>query len=109
LRADNVHAYYISDNDRILAYHRWIDGTGQDVIVVASLAETAYYAYDLGFPIAGAWAELFNSDVYDNFINPTPTGNGGSITAGSTPLHGFAASAPITIPANGVLVFSRAT
>jgi 1,4-alpha-glucan branching enzyme len=51
---------------------------------------------------------VFNSDVYDNWVNPIVAGNGGSIVAdGSRPMHGFAASATIVIPANGVVVFAR--
>ena len=40
LRSDNVHAFYHSDQDRVIAYHRWREGSGDDVIVVASFAET---------------------------------------------------------------------
>jgi 1,4-alpha-glucan branching enzyme len=40
-------------------------------------------------------------------VNPIVAGNGGSVVAGSSGLHGFAASAAIVIPANGVLVFVR--
>ena len=107
LRSDNVHAFYVSDQDRVLAYHRWMEGTGKDVIVVASLSETAYHGYDLGFPIGGRWTELFNSDVYDGFVNPEGVGNGGAVTANGGPKHGFVSSAAIVIPANGVVVFAR--
>ena len=40
LRGDNVRPFYASDTDRVLAFHRWLDGMGQDVIVVATLAES---------------------------------------------------------------------
>jgi 1,4-alpha-glucan branching enzyme len=109
LRGETVNAYYASDSDRVLAFHRWIPSLGQDVIVVATLSETTWYGYDLGFPIAGAWSEVFNSDVYDNFVNPFVAGNGGGICAGGGPMHGFAASAAIVIPANSVLVFAKCT
>jgi 1,4-alpha-glucan branching enzyme len=107
LRGDNVRAFYQSDRDRVLAYHRWLEGTGQDVIVVASFAETTRQGYNLGFPAAGFWAEVFNSDVYDHWVNPWVAGNGGGIHADDKPLHGFAASASIVIPANSVVVFAR--
>ena len=58
-------------------------------------------------PVPGAWAEVFNSDVYDNWVNPIVAGNGGGITASGPPLHGFPASASIVIPANGFVVFAR--
>jgi 1,4-alpha-glucan branching enzyme len=107
LRGDNVHAFHCSDADRVLAYHRWRDGTGDDVIVVVSFAETTYHDYEIGVPSAGVWTECFNSDVYDHWINPWVAGNGGGVRAVEKPMHGFAASAAIVIPANSVVVFAR--
>lgn len=106
LRSDNVHAYYVSDADRVLAFHRWLP-TGQDVVVVATLAESTWWSYQLGFPLAGLWREVFNSDVYDNWVNPWVAGNGGGVQADGPPMHGFAASASVVIPANGIVVFAR--
>jgi hypothetical protein len=51
--------------------------------------------------------EVFNSDVYDNWVNPIVAGNGGGVEADGPGLHGLAASASLTIPANGLLVFAR--
>jgi hypothetical protein len=36
-----------------------------------------------------------------------PYGNGGTVEASGPPLDGFAASATLTIPANGALVLAR--
>ena len=106
LRSDNVHAYYVSDADRVLAFHRWLP-TGQDVVVAATLAEGTWWTYQLGFPVPGLWREVFNSDVYDNWVNPWVAGNGGGVQVGGPPMHGFAASASVVIPANGIVVFAR--
>jgi 1,4-alpha-glucan branching enzyme len=109
LRSDNVHAFYHSDPDRVIAYHRWREGSGDDVIVVASFAEATWTGYEIGFPSPGLWKERFNSDVYDHWVNPQAAGNGGGgVVAAGRGLHGFAASAPIVIPANGVVVFAKA-
>jgi 1,4-alpha-glucan branching enzyme len=107
LRGDRVNPFYAKDEDRVLAFHRWLEGTGQDVIVVASLAESTYWNYRLGFPGGGYWREIFNSDVYDNWVNPWVAGNGGGVWADGEGMHGFAASAAVVIPANGVVVFGR--
>ena len=107
LRSDNVHAYYHSDPDRVIAYHRWRDGSGDDVIVVASFAETTWTGYEIGFPSPGLWKERFNSDVYDHWVNPQVAGNGGGVVAEGSALHGLATSAAIVIPANAVVVFTR--
>ncbi|HZC96824.1 MAG TPA: alpha amylase C-terminal domain-containing protein, partial [Bradyrhizobium sp.] len=107
LRSDNVHTFYCSDQDRVMAYHRWREASGDDVLVVASFAEATRFGYEIGFPSRGVWKERFNSDVYDHWVNPQVAGNGGSIFADGRPLHEFATSAAIVIPANGVLVFAR--
>lgn len=107
LRGDQVSAYYVNDNDRILAFHRWIEGVGGDVIVVVSLAEFTRYDYRLGMPGAGVWREVFNSDAYDNLPNPWVAGNGGAVVADGPPMHGLPASAAFVIPANSLLVLTR--
>jgi len=107
LQGDNVNPFHVHDQNRVIAFHRWLEGRGNDVIVVATLAETTWYNYAIGFPYSGPWAEVFNSDVYDNWVNPIVAGNGGGIVASGGPLHGFAASANIVIPANGMVVFAR--
>ncbi len=107
LRGENVNAFHVHDENRVIAFQRWLDGSGEDVIVVATLAETTWYDYAIGFPYPGQWTEVFNSDVYDNWVNPEVAGNGGGIRASGGPLHGFPASANIVIPANGMVVFAR--
>jgi 1,4-alpha-glucan branching enzyme len=107
LRGESVRVFHVHNGNRVIAFHRWLEGAGRDVIIVASLAESTWYDYQLGFPFAGQWLEVFNSDVYDNWVNPQVAGNGGAIQASGEPLHGFAASCPIVIPANGVVVFAR--
>ena len=75
-------------------------------MVVASLNDsTLRDDYRIGFPREGAWQEIFNSDVYDNYVNPWVVGNGGRINAVQEPLHGLPCSATIVVPANAVLVF----
>jgi 1,4-alpha-glucan branching enzyme len=107
LRGDNVNPFYVNDSDRVIAFHRWLEGMGQDVVVVATLSETNWYNYSVGFPGSGSWTEVFNSDVYDNWVNPTVAGNAGGIFASGAPMHGLPASASIVIPANGLVVFAR--
>jgi 1,4-alpha-glucan branching enzyme len=84
-----------------------LERTGNDVVVVATLAETTWYNYTIGFPYPGPWLEVFNSDVYDHWVNPLVAGNGGGISASGGPLEGLLSSADIVIPANGVVVFAR--
>jgi 1,4-alpha-glucan branching enzyme len=107
LRGEGLNAFYTSDADRVIAFHRWVVGQGRDVVVVASLSESTWWDYRIGFPSAGRWVEIFNSDVYDNWVNPMGTGNSGGINADPVPMHGLPASAGVVIPANGVVVFAK--
>jgi 1,4-alpha-glucan branching enzyme len=107
LRGDNVHPYWFSDQDRVLAFHRRLEGTGQDVIVVATLSDTTWWGLCDRVPERGILEGVFNSDVYDNWVNPIVAGNGGGIEASGPPMHGFATSASVVIPANGLVVFAR--
>jgi 1,4-alpha-glucan branching enzyme len=107
LRAGYVRVSRAENYDRVLVLHRWVEGEGRELIVVASLDEAPKHGYAIGLPYAGAWCELFNSDVYDNFPNPGAVGNGGGVEASGAPLDGFGASAVLTLPANGVIVLAR--
>jgi 1,4-alpha-glucan branching enzyme len=114
LRAEGLNVFYTSDADRVIAFQRWVPGIGRDVVVVATLSESTWGSYQLGFPSAGRWVEVFNSDAYDScnangvLVNPQVAGNDGGITADGPPLHNQPTSASIVIPANSVVVFAKA-
>jgi 1,4-alpha-glucan branching enzyme len=107
LRGEGLNVFYTSDADRVIAFQRWVEGAGEDVVVVASFSESTWWGYELGFPSAGRWVEVSNSDVYDNWVNPMVAGNAGGVTADGVGMHGLAASASVVIPANGVVVFVK--
>ena len=107
LRGEGVNVFHVHNQNRVLAFQRWVAGVGRDVVVVASLNESTYRGYQIGFPGPGRWLEVFNSDVYDNWVNPIATGNGGGVSADGGPLHGLPNSASLVIPANGFVVFAR--
>jgi 1,4-alpha-glucan branching enzyme len=107
LRAEAINVFHVHNGNRIIAFHRWVEDFGRDVVVVASLNESTFWKYQIGFPWSGRWVEAFNSDVYDNWVNPRTTGNCGAITADGEPLHTMPCSAEIVIPANSILVFAR--
>ena len=107
LRGDAINVFHVHDQNRVIAFERWLPGIGRNVVIAASLNESTFYGYQIGFPVGGFWYEVFNSDVYDNFVNPMVAGNGGGVTASGAPMHGLPTSASIVIPANGVVVFAR--
>jgi 1,4-alpha-glucan branching enzyme len=107
LRGEGFRVIHAHDGNRVLAFHRWVPGEGRDVIVVVNLANFNRHGYRIGFPAQGTWREAFNSDVYDNWVNPQVTGNAGAAFADVISLHDFAYSALLTLPANSLLVFAR--
>ena len=107
LTGTDINVYHVHNANRTLAFHRWIPGKGLDVVVVVSLNEATFWDYELGFPLPGYWREVFNSDVYDGWVNPWVAGNGGGIHAEGNSLHGLPASARIVIPANSLVMFAK--
>ena len=107
LRAEAVNVFHVHDENRVIAFQRWVVGAGRDIVVAATLSESTYWSYVVGFPGRGKWLEVFNSDVYDNWVNPTAAGNGGGVTVNGPPMHGMPCSASVVIPANGFVVFAR--
>jgi 1,4-alpha-glucan branching enzyme len=104
LRGPGLRVTRVNSFDRLLVVHRWLEGLGADVIIVASFDERSKTDYRIGLPFAGTWREYLNSDAFDGMPNPNTVGNHGQVDSEPIALDGFAASASITIPANGVLV-----
>jgi 1,4-alpha-glucan branching enzyme len=107
LRGQGFRVVHADDRQRVLAFHRWIEGAGHDLMVVVHLSTFNRFGYRIGFPHLGGWREVFNSDVYENWVNPSPVGNAGHVVADAQPLHGYGHSSALTLPANAVLVFAR--
>lgn len=107
MRGEGFALLHVHDQNRVLAFQRWVPGVGGDVIVVISLANETRHGYAVGFPGTGYWREVFNSDVYERWVNPNTQGNGGGVHANGPALHGLPQSAYLTLPANSLLVFTR--
>jgi 1,4-alpha-glucan branching enzyme len=107
LRSEGYALIHVHDGNRVLAFQRWVPGHGGDVVVVASFADQTKYGYEIGLPTGGYWREVFNSDVYEHWVNPNVQGNGGGVYAVAVPRHGLLNSAALTLPANSILVFAR--
>jgi 1,4-alpha-glucan branching enzyme len=109
LRGEGINVFHIHNDNRVIAFHRWLPDVGRDLVVVASLNERTFYdhSYRIGFPVEGHWNEVFNSDLYDNYFNPNAEGNPGGVEADGPALNEMPHSAGLTLPANSILVFSR--
>lgn len=107
LRGQGFSTTHVNNKGRVLAFHRWIPGEGKDVMVVVSLSNSNTYNYRVGFPSGGSWKEAFNSDIYENWVNPNICGNGGWVNTDNQSYDGFNYSVAISVPANGILVFIK--
>jgi 1,4-alpha-glucan branching enzyme len=63
LRGENINIFHVNYEDKVIAYHRWMDGgAGDDVVVVANFSTFPRPSYNIGFPREGTWYLRFNSD-----------------------------------------------
>lgn len=100
LRGERLNVVHVHNQNRVLAFHRWMEGRGDDVMVIVSLNENTQYGYEMGFPAGGRWREILNSEYHN--VN-----NGPGIEAWWQPLHRMPATARIVLPANSILIFAR--
>ena len=107
LRGQGFRVVHTHDQNRVLAFHRWVEGEGRDVLVIVHLATFNRFGYRIGVPGGGTWREIFNSDVYENWVNPNVVGNGSGVSGDEPAMHGFQHSAAFVLPANSILVFAR--
>lgn len=62
LTGQNIAITHRNDNDKVLAYHRWMDGgAGDDVMVIVNFSNKTLLDYELPFPRDGRWKVRFNS------------------------------------------------
>jgi 1,4-alpha-glucan branching enzyme len=107
LRGAGVRVSQAHERDRVIVMHRWVEGKGKDVMIVASFNETALRGYPVELPWPGYWHEIFNSDYYDHFPNEWVTGNGGGLRADGPAGRVYPHTGQVTIPANGAIVLAR--
>ena len=63
LRGANVEILRADHESKVIAFHRWHDGgPGDDVVVIANLADRFVDDLRVGFPAPGRWRVRFNSD-----------------------------------------------
>jgi 1,4-alpha-glucan branching enzyme len=107
LRGDNVAILRADEAAKLIAFHRWKDGgRGDDVVVVANLADRTVTDLRLGLPAAGRWRVRLNSDspVYA----PDFDGHEAFDTeTDAQPLDGFVQSALVSVGPYGVVVLSQ--
>ncbi len=100
--------YVIGDDDThsVFAWLR-IDPVGEapDVLVVANATPTVHHGYRVGVPVAGAWAEIINTD--SDLYGGSGLGNLGVVRSDGQAWHGYDQSLVLTLPPLAV-IFLRA-
>jgi 1,4-alpha-glucan branching enzyme len=94
----------VNDFAEILAFERSRPG-GESFVVVINLSNTNFDEYVIGMPRAGQWGAIMNSDArrYDGL----GFGTAGRVNTDPVARDGFAQSARLAIPANGVLLLQH--
>ena len=107
LCGQHVHVSHVNDDLNVIAFRRWdAGGPNDDVLVVANFHRDPRAGYRLGFPTAGEWQLLFNSDWkgYSRHFGDFPSRDATATTDG---YDGMPASATVDIGPYSVLVFGR--
>ncbi|VTT97807.1 -alpha-glucan branching protein : Putative 1,4-alpha-glucan branching enzyme OS=Candidatus Competibacter denitrificans Run_A_D11 GN=BN873_630010 PE=4 SV=1: CBM_48: Alpha-amylase: Alpha-amylase_C [Gemmataceae bacterium] len=107
LTGQHVQMIRVDDANNVVAFRRWMDGgPGDDVVVFANFDRNVRENFTIGFPAAGAWKLLFNSDWagYSSEFKGYPSGD---VTAEPGEFDGLPAHGSVNIGAYSVLVFAQ--
>jgi 1,4-alpha-glucan branching enzyme len=96
-------AWLVADDDarNVFAFVRSDPGGARPVVCIANLSPLPRHEYRIGFPQAGPWEELLDTD--SRFYGGSDVGNGGGVVAVDEPASGLPWSATVTLPPLGVL------
>jgi len=107
LRGEHVAILREDDKAKLIAFHRWhAGGPGDDVVVVANLADRAVEDLRLGLPTAGRWRGRLNADSPD-YAPDFACHDAADTETDAQPLDGFPQSALVSVGPYGVVVLSQ--
>lgn len=107
LMGQHTKVFHTNQQTGVLAFHRWMEGgAGDDVVVVANLQNTTWGDYRIGFPAAGQWRLVFNSDAKD-YSEDFGGAGAVDVTAGEPAQDGCPASAVVNLAPYAVLIYAR--
>ncbi len=101
--------WIVSDDaaQSVYAWHRTTGGDDSGIVAVSNFTPMVRENYRIGFPKAGVWKEILNSDA--DIYGGGNVGNAGMVTATGIASHGFGSSAEITIPPLATVYFQFET
>jgi len=104
-----INVFSVNAATKVLAYHRWNQGSGtDDLVVVANFSGTSFPSYRLGFPFAGPWYVRLNSDanVYSD-ANDFGSVNSYDTTVSSPGYDGMPFAGNVGIGPYSIIVLGR--
>jgi 1,4-alpha-glucan branching enzyme len=110
LLGPNLNIFNVNETDKVLAFHRWMDGgPGDDVIVAASFTNREWEdGYRIGLPRGGRWTVRFDSDWKGYSADFNDVGEDEtSIVAEDEERDGLSFSGVLRIPSYGLLILSQ--
>ena len=107
LLGQSVNVYHVNNSNKLLGFHRWDNGgPGDDVVIVANLANQSYDSYNIGFPREGLWKVRFNSD-WQGYSSDFGNHFSYDTTANRFPKDGLSYSGNIGIGPYSVILLSQ--
>ena len=99
--------FHVDDANNVIAFQRWAGEDEQDaVVVVVNLFHRTHDAYAMGFPSAGRWRVILNTDA--TCYSQAFTGQGPmEVIATDEPRHPMPATVCLQIPAYSALLLAR--
>jgi len=107
LSGDNINVFYVNNDDKLMAYHRYkLGGVGDDVIVLVNNSATAKLNVSIGLPRTGDWYCLMNSDwkSYDSSFSNI---GGQNVSAQSGGMNGLSYHSNFDFPPYSFVVYSQ--
>jgi 1,4-alpha-glucan branching enzyme len=94
----------VEDRDQsVYAFARFGEWGDKPVVVVSNFTPVPRDPYRIGFPMAGRWREIVNTDA--GCYGGSNLGNGGMIHARTEESHGLPAAAEILVPPLATVIF----
>ena len=90
LRAEPIAVHPADEDNRVLAFQRWVPGAGRDVVVVVEPERVDAARLPARLPAAGPVARGLQQRLLRPCPNPWVAGNDGSVVADGPGLHGWA-------------------
>lgn len=107
LTGQNLRVSHVNDDWKVVAFCRWEKGgPGDEVMVVANFHHEARSGYELGFPAAGKWKLVLNTDWkgYSANFGAHPSGD---VNAVEGSYDGYPARGKVDIGAYSALIYIR--